>query len=263
MAKKECGNGHIYDADIHESCPYCKNPKGTIVFPANRTDPPTILPPGGGTVMPGRMDIPATLPAGGGTIVPDRPIRPQPQEVTCTPSEETLSVYQQLRGFEPTAGWLIGLGGTMIGRSCELRTRNNRIGRGEAMDVRIPDDLTVSLEDHASIDYDVMHDVCTLIPCRFVNTVYLNGEAVYAARQLNAYDRILFGRTEMMFIPFCGENFHWPLEEESAESSEAPDDAPNDDATPPPAVSLKKSAFPDEEGEHPRQGPDDALTSRT
>lgn len=195
MNKKECGNGHIYDADIHDSCPYCKNRKGTIVFPPS----------------PLRNDgSEATIPA-------EQPLQPLPPPEPVRPEEETLSVMQELCGLDPVAGWLVGVGGCMTGRACELKARANRIGRSERMDVRLPDDRTVSWEDQACIDYDRMTDVCTLIPGRFVNTVYLNGEAIYAARSLKAYDRMLFGRTEMMFIPFCGEQFRWPTEREVPE----------------------------------------------
>ena len=187
MTKKECGNGHIYDADIHDSCPYCRNQKGTIVFPPS----------------PRKED------GGSPTMPAENPLREVPK-VECTmPEMGTTPVMRARCGFDPVAGWLVGVDGSMAGRSVELMAWANRIGRSAQSDVRIPEDPTVSWEDHACIDYDRMTHTFTLIPGRFVNTIYLNGEALYAPRYLKAYDRVLLGETEMMFIPFCGEEFQW------------------------------------------------------
>ena len=213
MTKKECGNGHIYDADIHASCPYCKNPKNTIVFPS---DPKALS----GDPL-----------AAGETITPGHPLLSVMAAEPGAPAEETLSVYQAMRGLDPVAAWLVGVGGAAVGRAWELKARNNRLGRSEAMDVQLKDDRTVSWEDYAGIDYDRMHDTFTLIPGRFLNTMYCNGEAVYSARPLQAYDRLLLGTTEMMFIPFCGESFRWPLEAPSDPEPDVSSDEPAPDDT--------------------------------
>ena len=197
MTKKECGNGHIYDADIHASCPYCKNPKNTIVFPA------------------GPGELSSTLPAAERVFPSVREPRVLTPPEPPTGPASTLSVYEETCFLDPVAAWMVGVSGAALGRAWELKARNNRIGRSEAMDVRLDGDRTVSWEDYACIDYDRMHDTFTLIPGRFRNTLYLNGEAVYAARPLQAYDRLLLGMTEMMFVPFCGESFRWPLETEA------------------------------------------------
>ena len=45
------------------------------------------------------------------------------------------------------------------------------------------------------------------------NTIYCNGAPVYAALKLSPYDRVRFGHTELLFVPFCCERFTWPAAE--------------------------------------------------
>ena len=44
--------------------------------------------------------------------------------------------------------------------------------------------------------------------------VYLNGEEVFSATPLQAYDLIDFGETKLLFVPLCGERFTWKKEEQ-------------------------------------------------
>ena len=142
MTKKECGNGHIYDADIHDSCPYCRNQKGTIVFPPS----------------PRKED------GGSPTMPAENPLREVPKAESSVLDMGTTPVMRARCGFDPVAGWLVGVDGSMAGRSVELMAWANRIGRSAQSDVRIPEDPTVSWEDHACIDYDRMTHTFTLIP---------------------------------------------------------------------------------------------------
>jgi hypothetical protein len=42
--------------------------------------------------------------------------------------------------------------------------------------------------------------------------VYLNDEEVTLAVELNPYDRIELGESTLLFVPFCGAGFSWPVE---------------------------------------------------
>jgi hypothetical protein len=45
--------------------------------------------------------------------------------------------------------------------------------------------------------------------------VYLNDEEVLTPVEVAPYDRIELGETVLLFIPFCGERFTWPVEEQA------------------------------------------------
>ena len=101
-------------------------------------------------------------------------------------------------------------------KGCDYRlcAKTNSIGRGEDMDVRIKGDDTISSNIHAKIDYDVLNNAFYLLPANNRNTIYVNNAPLYAAQRLNPYDRLRFGQSELLFVPFCCDRFTWPIEGE-------------------------------------------------
>jgi len=77
------------------------------------------------------------------------------------------------------------------------------------MDICIAGDNAVSKEKHAFVSYNPENHVFKLIPGESRGLVYLNGEDVDMATRLNPYDVIRLGKTKLVFIPLCGEKFHW------------------------------------------------------
>jgi hypothetical protein len=80
------------------------------------------------------------------------------------------------------------------------------------MDVAITGDATVSRENHAVVSFNPKRQSFRLAPGDSRGLVYLNDEEVTLAVELNPYDRIELGETTLLFVPFCGESFSWPVE---------------------------------------------------
>lgn len=222
MAVTECGRGHIYDSDQYSVCPYC-NSRGNVINFSSFDVPGRAVTPGygihGGAAAPG-SDVPgATAAPGYGASgpavnagprydVPGRTVAPESYRKKQEHELRTVGVLQKKYKVDPVAGWLVCIEGAERGRSYELFARINTIGRGEENDVCISGDMTVSKE-HARLAYEPRYDGYQLIPGQATNSIYVNYTAVYVPTKLSSYDVIELGETKLLFIPLCGERFHW------------------------------------------------------
>ena len=127
---------------------------------------------------------------------------------------KTVGMMQEQMGFDPVVGWLACVEGPSRGKSYTIRGGINAIGRGDRMDITITGDRTISMENHAKISYSDRNNRFNLLPGDGRNIVYLNGEEVFSATPLQAYDLIDFGETKLLFVPLCGERFTWKKEEQ-------------------------------------------------
>ena len=161
--------------------------------------------------MPPRGYVP---PAPAGEPEPTAP--PRPHGPSVLDAGKTVGMMQEQMGFDPVVGWLACVEGPSRGKSYTIRGGINAIGRGDRMDITITGDRTISMENHAKISYSDRNNRFNLLPGDGRNIVYLNGEEVFAATPLQAYDLIDFGETKLLFIPLCGERFTWKKEERDA-----------------------------------------------
>lgn len=211
MAAIECGRGHLYDPDIYASCPYCNSAQPVINFggvpvgDAGKTAPIGGGPAAGGGGAP-------FVPGQEQAVVNDgKTMPPKGYQTQRKVDEEnkTLGFMQEKLGLDPVVGWLVCIEGKEKGKDYKLRGQINTIGRSEKMDVCIRGDKTISSENHARLSYSEKNNRFKLIPAESRNIIYLNGEEVFAAEPLAAYDVIDFGETKLMFLPFCSERFTW------------------------------------------------------
>ena len=77
------------------------------------------------------------------------------------------------------------------------------------MDVCISGDNTISRENHAILAYDTREKLYYFAPGSGRGIVRLNGRAVLMMTELKPYDRIEIGKSILMFVPLCGEQFSW------------------------------------------------------
>ena len=161
--------------------------------------------------MPPRGYVP---PAPAGEPEPTAP--PRPHGPSVLDAGKTVGMMQEQMGFDPVVGWLACVEGPSRGKSYTVRGGINAIGRGDRMDITITGDRTISMENHAKISYSDRNNRFNLLPGDGRNIVYLNGEEVFAATPLQAYDLIDFGETKLLFIPLCGERLTWKKEERDA-----------------------------------------------
>jgi hypothetical protein len=116
-------------------------------------------------------------------------------------------------GFEhdPVVGWLVVVGGPGIGSFRPIYEGNNAVGRAASQ--RIPIDFgdnTISSEEQAYIRYDSIDRSFLFVPnLAKTNVVAVNNKKPTGAIKLELMDVITMGRTQLAFVPFCGEDFDW------------------------------------------------------
>ncbi len=112
---------------------------------------------------------------------------------------------------DPVVGWLVVVGGAGLGAFRPIYEGNNTIGRGKGQ--RIPIDFgdeTISSEEQAYIRYDSVDRRFLLVPnLAKTNIVAVNDRKPTGAVELSPMDLITMGRTQLVFVPFCGGEFDW------------------------------------------------------
>ena len=112
---------------------------------------------------------------------------------------------------DPVVGWLVVVGGPGIGCYRPIFEGNNTIGRSDRN--RVPVDFgddAISSEEQAYIRYDGTDRSFLFVPnLAKTNVVSLNAKRPTGAVELSQMDVITMGRTQLVFVPFCGPEFDW------------------------------------------------------
>jgi hypothetical protein len=112
---------------------------------------------------------------------------------------------------DPVVGWLVIIGGPGLGSFRPIFEGNNTIGRNASQ--RIPVDFgddAISAEEQAFLRYDSADRQFLLVPnLAKTNVIAVNESKPTAAVKLAAMDVITMGRTQLVFVPFCGSEFDW------------------------------------------------------
>lgn len=190
----ECANRHTYKSEDAEpgECPYCKaadsfKRQKTQSFYSQEGDAAagatSIHAPEGAAAQAGKV------PVGGAR-------------------SKTISAYGDLGA--PVVGWLVSVIGSDVGRDFRITVGRNLIGRDPACAVYISGDQAVSARQ-AFLTFEPRSKRFSLSPGDGSALTYVNGDELLAPRALVAFDRIETGHTTLMFVPFCGDQFAWPL----------------------------------------------------
>ena len=115
------------------------------------------------------------------------------------------------KAAEPVVGWLVILDGPGKGNHRAIYTGSNTIGRNSSQRIAIDfGDDTISGEQQAFLVYDSKKRQFQLVPnLGRPNLVHLNESALLANTELKPRDKIMMGRTTMLFVPLCGPEFDW------------------------------------------------------
>lgn len=112
---------------------------------------------------------------------------------------------------DPVVGWLVVVGGPGLGAFRPIFEGNNTLGRSSSQ--RIPVDFgddTISSEEQAYLRYDSVDRTFLFVPnLAKTNVVQVNDLKPTGAVELSAMDVITVGRTQLVFVPFCGRDFDW------------------------------------------------------
>ena len=150
-----------------------------------------------------------------------RVIRGGAPKVEAAPLAEEAVRTQLVRGrqplkrgqfvSDPVVGWLVITGGPGLGAYRPVYEGNNAIGRSS--ESRIPIDFgdeAISSEEQAFIRYDSNDRGFLFVPnMSKTNVVSVNNKRPTSAVDLAAMDVIVMGRTQLVFMPFCGPEFDW------------------------------------------------------
>lgn len=204
-----CPNGHQFDISQYSSCPYCfrQQPFGeNFIYCPNKHlyDASKYFScPVCGLANTPEVNSP-TLP-----IYTQNLGVMQPTPDNVEDNNLTQRAYSVVQGkTEPTVGWLVCIDGAELGRSFQIKSSRNFIGRSPVMDIVI-DDPAVSREKHAVVTYVPKQKLFIIQPGDSHELFYLNGKVVLENEVLTAYDRIVIGQTTLLFVPLCGEDFSW------------------------------------------------------
>ena len=112
---------------------------------------------------------------------------------------------------DPVVGWLVIVGGPGLGAHRSIYEGNNTVGRASTQ--RVPIDFgddTISSEEQAYIRYDLNDRSFLFVPnLAKTNVVQVNEQKPTGAVELKAMDVITMGRSQLVFVPFCGADFDW------------------------------------------------------
>lgn len=231
-----CENGHFYDKEKFDTCPHCAEggtadeSLTTVYTEAADADD---LPIGGATIGSDDASIERTE-------TETEPIQeeiPTPVSISPAPApvqssgsayqdddDHTVAFIDEMynevastspasknsgRPSSPCVGWLVAINGAHIGQDFRLKTGRNFIGRGEDMDIALTDDKSVSRNRHAILTYEPKQHLYLVQPGDSSGLVYHNDEVVLNPVQVKAYDQIMVGDVNLVFIPLCSESFNW------------------------------------------------------
>lgn len=112
---------------------------------------------------------------------------------------------------DPVVGWLVVVGGPGIGQFRPIFEGNNTVGRGAGNRIAVDfGDDAISQDEQAYIRYDSSDRSFLFVPnLAKTNVVSVNDKRPTGAVELQHMDVITMGRTQLVFIPFCGPEFDW------------------------------------------------------
>lgn len=199
---KQCPNGHIYDEKKDAQCPYCANADAVNVQPAFPKTAPAAAP----ASEPFPPTIPVAKPSQNGIFEGGSSLDNAPKSMGMT-----VALSRNEKGISPVKGWLVAVDGDKMGRSFELHSEQNSVGRGSNFDIDLYFDKTVSSDGSAVIAFDGENGKFYISPIfgKGKNNVYYNNNMLLMPAELFDYDKLKIGSCTYIFRSFCNEHFSY------------------------------------------------------
>lgn len=227
----KCSRGHYYDGDKFSDCPHCRKMDSGIADTPTQAESEATVALDASPAYMGETeawDKPTEEPAYKKQADKTAPLTvgsndnwvhniTKPDEDT----ESTVAFYFGDMKTDPVVGWLVCIEGSSFGRSYNLKSGKNFIGRSfEMNDVVLEDDISVSRDKHAILVYDPKSRRFLAQPGMSSELFYVNDDVVLQATPLKDRDVIQVGRTKLMFISLCGPDFSWSDYEEETKDKD-------------------------------------------
>ena len=201
MVKCESGEGHYFDIRNHNSCPYCTNSKSSLLDVQDTVSRTELSPNEETSIYPRRKK---------------KNYNETKMMIIGKDVEEDM-IFRKKRESIQIAGWIVIISEKHQGESFVLTYGMNTIGReGTKNHISLNNgDNSISREKHSSIIYDFENNKFFIQHNDGKYLTYINKQLVSGLTELNAYDKIKIGKTELVFVPLCGEKFQWDKKEEN------------------------------------------------
>ena len=231
MEMRRCNAGlHMYDAEKFSTCPYCANTafdfgdsEQADVKPIKPESKPTrkVEINENNLEQTGRQKATVAM---GSKSSADAQRQTGLGEVNIMLGSKT-KVMRTDAGVRPVTAWLVVVAGPGKGRSFPVFMGMNSIGRDKlvnsatqqeqeiCLDFGAQSDPEVSRHAHAKLTYDKKGNHFYLQHGGGNSLTYLNNQPVLEPQTLKAYDQITLGKTQLLFMPLCGDQFQWPADE--------------------------------------------------
>lgn len=208
----QCPNGHFFDRSIYSSCPYCDGMSGKVDRSNDRdggyTVPLSMSTPGASTVPGGinTVSVETESQNTGGETVPPWVTEDNTRTTIVKPIEDG----KPQGGDRFVVGWLAAVDGPYKGRSFELHSGYNEVGKKEG-DIKLEKDSTISRVNHFRIVYDAEDNRFLFFAGKSENYPRVNGEKKYDGEkaELKPYAEIQAGESKFLFVPLCSDLFKW------------------------------------------------------
>ena len=195
MKYKRCEYGHYYDPSKYASCPHCQV--------RSRQDEYTVAK----TPVDDRVAEIFDLKEEVREVQAQAAAAQQP--AAMEEDSVTVARVEKVTGFDPIVGWFVQVTGENRGKTYEIHSERNTIGRANGMDICLKGDLGISRDTNGVISYNPRNRAFHLIPGEGKAIIYVNGEELLAPVELHAHDRVEISDTMLLFVPLCGEKFAW------------------------------------------------------
>lgn len=195
MAIVRCENGHFYDNQKSEKCPFCERrqegglDRTVFRFQREENEDKTVA---GESLLRENRE----------SVVLEKKTAYQGDD------ERTVGIYSSMKGNDFVTGWLVCVDGPDRGRDYRLHHGNNKVGRGVHTDVYVANDPKIALKGHCGIVYENKKNLFFLVP-EDGNLTYMDGKVLEGARELRTGDCFRIGDSEFEFIAFCRGERRW------------------------------------------------------
>ena len=215
-----CVNGHFYDAQKFDECPYCNKvtenrmeieqytTEGGRRFTSHSTDRNFETPQSFDPVSSYEQNsISRSMRSVSRSL--NSVSRNRIEEIDEDDDPVTVGIFRhQEQGNELITGWLVCVEGPDRGRDYRIRHGNNWIGKSYNSDICIDGDTDIAYEKHCEVVYDAKSNTFFITPEKGTIT-YVNGQTLNNPQKLETGDSIKIGKSEFEFIPFCREGHVW------------------------------------------------------